>query len=254
MNALVWLARRLNRLLEWCAVALAAVLLLFGGYCLCSDAAVRRSANLSGQVLQYKPSEEGGENPSLAQLQQLNRDVIGWLTVPDTPIDYPLLQGQDDLEYVNHDVQGEFALSGAIFLSCQNAADFGDRYSLVYGHHMENRAMFGCLPDFLEEAFFLSHKTGTISLPQTTFKMEFFACVETDAMDPWLYNIGKAGADREGLLRHIQALGGIMTEMPMEGPIAAFSTCSDARTNGRVVLLAKVSPYPETEKRGAEML
>lgn len=252
MKALVWLARRLNRALEWCAAVLAAVMMLWGGYCLVCDAAVRRGAELSGQVLQYKPDGGGGENPTLEELQRLNPDVIGWLSVPDTPIDYPLLQGEDDLEYVNHDVTGAYALSGAIFLSSTCRADFGGSYSLIYGHHMENRAMFGCLPEFLDADFFKAHKTGTLCLPDRTLTLHFFACVETDAMDPWLYDPFRA-ADREGVWQHIQSLEGVIpgSRPQEENGIAALSTCSDARTNGRVVLLAEVTPE---EKRGAEML
>ena len=249
MGALVWLARRLNRALEWCAAVLAMVMMLWGGYCLASDAAVRHGAELSGQVLQYKPNGEGGENPTLEELQRLNPDVIGWLTVPDTPIDYPLMQGEDDLEYVNHDVMGEYTLSGAIFLSSQNSADFTDSYSLIYGHHMENRAMFGCLPEFLQPEFLQAHKTGTLCLPDRTLTLEFFACVETDAMDSWLYNVSRAGGSRAELAAHIQSLGGPAAgELPQSECIAAFSTCSEARTNGRVVLLAKVIPGMEAEE------
>ena len=79
MGTLGRLARRLNRALESCAALLAVLLLLWGSYCLWCDAAVRRQANLGGQVLQYKPGGEQGENPTLAELQKLNPDVIGWI-------------------------------------------------------------------------------------------------------------------------------------------------------------------------------
>ena len=235
MGTLGRLARRLNRALESCAALLAILLLLWGSYCLWCDAAVRRQANLGGQVLQYKPGGEQGENPTLAELQKLNPDVIGWLSVADTPIDYPVVQGEDDFVYVNHNVLGEYAMSGAIFLSCQN------------------RAMFGCLPEYLQKDFFAAHKTGVLRLPERTLKLTFFACVETDASDDWFYSTGRCCQNRAGLLRHIRSLGGVQmgTEPQETQGVAAFSTCSDARTNGRVVLLAKIEPE---EKRGAEML
>ena len=253
MGTLGRLARRLNRALESCAALLAILLLLWGSYCLWCDAAVRRQANLGGQVLQYKPGGEQGENPTLAELQKLNPDVIGWLSITDTPIVYPVVQGEDDFVYVNHNVLGEYAMSGAIFLSCQNSARLEDGYSLVYGHHMENRAMFGCLPEYLQRDFFAAHKTGVLRLPERTLKLTFFACVETDAADDWFYSTGRCCQNRAGLLRHIRSLGGVQmgTEPEETQGVAALSTCSDARTNGRVVLLAKIEPE---EKRGAEML
>ena len=54
----------------------------------------------------------------------INKDVAGWITIDDTHIDYPVVQGKDDMEYINKDVYGEFSLSGSIFLSCMNKKDF----------------------------------------------------------------------------------------------------------------------------------
>ena len=54
---------------------------------------------------------------SLQELALINPDTRGWLTIPDTHIDYPVLQGNDDMEYINKDVFGEFSLSGSLFLS-----------------------------------------------------------------------------------------------------------------------------------------
>ena len=73
-----------------------------------------------------------------------------WITIDNTHIDYPVLQGKDDMEYVNKDPFGEFALSGSIFLSTKNASDFSDVYNMTYGHHMENGAMFGDLTKMLD--------------------------------------------------------------------------------------------------------
>ena len=95
---------------------------------------------------------------------------------------------------------------------------------------------------------------GTVSsISRSTLKLTFFACVETDAADDWFYSTGRCCQNRAGLLRHIRSLGGVQmgTEPQETQGVAAFSTCSDARTNGRVVLLAKIEPE---EKRGAEML
>ena len=55
------------------------------------------------------------ESPSLQELQKINPDVCAWLTVDGTKIDYPVVQGETNLEYINQDIYGEFALSGSIF-------------------------------------------------------------------------------------------------------------------------------------------
>ena len=106
----------------------------------------------------------------------------------DTHIDYPVVQGEDDMEYINKDVYGQFALSGSIFLSSVNSRDFTDPYSLVYGHHMANGAMFGDIIEFADPAYFEAHTTGTLYLPEQTIPITLFACVETSASDPVVYN------------------------------------------------------------------
>ena len=99
--------------------------------------------------------------PSLQDLQNINADVCAWLTIDDTGIDYPVVRGKDDMEYINKDVYGNFALSGSIFLSSANQPDFTDPYNLIYGHHMSNGAMFGDVVEFTDEAYFTAHETGT---------------------------------------------------------------------------------------------
>ena len=77
------------------------------------------------------------------------------------------------MEYVNKDVQGEFAFSGAIFLDSQNKRDFSDSYNLLYGHHMEGGAMFGDVVEFRDKSYFDSHETGTLYLPGKAIAITF---------------------------------------------------------------------------------
>ena len=79
--------------------------------------------------MDLKPVKGRDANPSLQDLQKINADVCGWLTIDDTGIDYPVVRGKDDMEYINKDVYGNFALSGSIFLSSANQPDFTDPYT-----------------------------------------------------------------------------------------------------------------------------
>ena len=120
------------------------VMFLYGGYSLWDTARIYGNAAVGEELLKYKPtSETEGEHLSLQELALINPDTRGWLTIPDTHIDDPVLQGNDDMEYINKDVFGEFSLSGSLFLSCRNSSDFSDGYSLIYGHHMDHGGMFG---------------------------------------------------------------------------------------------------------------
>ena len=72
----------------------------------------------------YMPSEN--HTKSFEELQKINPDVFGWIRINDTNVNYPLLQAEDDDTYMNTDAEGNYSLSGSIFLHCANAPDFSD--------------------------------------------------------------------------------------------------------------------------------
>lgn len=221
-----------DRLVGLAAGCLFSVLLVFSGYCLWDSATVAYGALVTPQLRRAKP-EPG--SPTLAELQAQNPDVCGWLTLDGTHIDYPVVQGADDLEYVNKAADGSFALSGAVFLSAANRADFSDAYNLLYGHHMENGAMFGDLTQFSESEYFADHTAGTLYAEGTTYELQVFACVLTDAYDPVIYT---PSTDPAALAAYIRAHAVQYREPPADCRVAAFSTCDDSRTNGRVAVFA----------------
>ena len=79
--------------------------------------------------------------------------MVGWIVVDDTNIDYPVMQGYDNSQYLNLDPYGEYSLSGSIFLDSRNSSDFTDPYSIIYGHHMEYGKMFGAIDDYLDDQY-----------------------------------------------------------------------------------------------------
>ena len=132
MEIAVRAARIGNYILSAIAAIMILLMLAYGGYSLWDSYMINRGAFTGSDLLKYKPTgETGGENYSLEELIALNPDTRAWLTIDDTHIDYPVVQGEDDMEYINTDVFGEFALSGSIFLSCLNSPDFSDHYNLI---------------------------------------------------------------------------------------------------------------------------
>ena len=108
-------------------------------YAMIDAAMVYNGANDS-EIMKYKPAAGNTE-----ELRELSEDAVAWITVDGTRIDYPVMQGKTNSEYLNKDPYGEFSLSGSIFLDNRNNKTFSDPYSLIYGHHMEYGAMFGAL-------------------------------------------------------------------------------------------------------------
>ena len=111
-----------NKILEILAALFIILMLLYGAYSLWDTCQINRRAFISGELMKYKPAGKMDESPSLQELQKINPDVCAWLTVDGTKIDYPVVQGETNLEYINQDIYGEFALSGSIF--CQEQRVF----------------------------------------------------------------------------------------------------------------------------------
>ena len=248
-----------DRLVRFLTGLLAALLILYSGYVLWDTFYLERTAFVSEDLLQYKPQPDAPEDPGFEELRAINPDLRAWLTLEDTHIDYPVVQGIDDMYYVNRDVYGKSSLSGSIYLSSANAPDFSDPYNLIYGHHMANGAMFGDIDRFAEPAFLAGHRSGLLILPERVYDLHLFACVETDAYEWLIYNASNRSAEDFPQLLDYMREHALSFEEPEEGfeKLLALSTCSDATTNGRLVLFAfmieRTEPLPESpaEKKAA---
>ena len=236
-------ARVGNRILSIMAGILILLMLSYGVYSLWDTYKIYANSFADEELLKFRPTDDGEDNPTLKDLKKLNPDVKAWIQVPKTNIDYPVVQGQDDMEYINKNVYGEFELSGAIFLSCLNKDDFSDPYNLVYGHNMKNGGMFADVADFTNKEYFETHQKGKLYLTDATRKIRFFACMKVTAADAKIYHpYGYHKENLKDLLDYIQANAVQYRDVNVadENSLIALSTCSEAETNGRVVLIGKL--------------
>ena len=219
------------------------LMLSYGVYSLWDTYKIYANSFADEELLKFRPTDDGEDNPTLKDLKKLNPDVKAWIQVPKTNIDYPVVQGQDDMEYINKNVYGEFEQSGAIFLSCLNKDDFSDPYNLVYGHNMKNGGMFADVADFTNKEYFETHQKGKLYLTDATRKIRFFACMKVTAADAKIYHPdGYRKENLKDLLDYIQANAVQYRDVNVadENSLIALSTCSEAETNGRVVLIGKL--------------
>ena len=236
-------ARVGNRILSIMAGILILLMLSYGVYSLWDTYKIYANSFADEELLKFRPTDDGEDNPTLKDLKKLNPDVKAWIQVPKTNIDYPVVQGQDDMEYINKNVYGEFELSGAIFLSFLNKDDFSDPYNLVYGHNMKNGGMFADVADFTNKEYFETHQKGKLYLTDATRKIRFFACMKVTAADAKIYHPdGYRKENLKDLLDYIQANAVQYRDVNVadENSLIALSTCSEAETNGRVVLIGKL--------------
>lgn len=101
------------------------------------------------------------QNPiNFAELKEQNPEVYAWIYVPGTDVNLPVVQSTtDDNFYLNHNIDGDYAVEGAIYSQSMNAADFSDPVTVLYGHNLVNGSMFSTLHYFENEVFFAQHDT-----------------------------------------------------------------------------------------------
>ncbi len=93
----------------------------------------------------YEEDNKGSISVDFEKLKQINSDVIGWIKINDTYINYPILQGETDEYYLKRDIYGSYNLSGSIFVYSSADRNFNDENTAIFGHNMKNQRMFAQL-------------------------------------------------------------------------------------------------------------
>ena len=179
----------------------------------------------------YKPNAEHADS---AEESPITSDMVGWITMDDTNIDYPVMQAQDNTTYLNKDPYGQYSLSGSIYLDCRNKGDFTDPYSVIYGHHMEYGKMFGALDDYLDKDYLESHKKGELLVGRdgkVAYELEAFYAMAADAKDEFIFDPGKY----EELYAFLKEKG-----MEVSHRVLCLSTCAGDTSTTRIVVFAYI--------------
>ena len=233
------------RVIVVASTLLGTAMITYGGYSLYEQIYTQNRAFRSG-VEQFDTSAQIREAQD--SLAEARKDYRAWIRVDDTHIDYPVMQGKDDLYYANHDIDGKSSLTGAIYMSTDNAADMSDNYIVIFGHHMDNGAMFGDLDHFLDASYFAKHQDGLIASPGGSYDLRIFAAMKTDAYDDMIYTAGNRDLDE--LLAYIGSHASVQKPQEAKGAkkIVALSTCADATTNGRLIVFGVLTPSETPEE------
>ena len=227
--------RRAIRLL---ALPLAA-LMLYSGYRVWNiQRDYRAEAEMHGAVMEYKPRDNEIVNQSVIDLQAKYPDVVGWLSIPGTNIDYPFVWYEDNDYYLRRDLNGDYAQAGTLFMDFRNEPDFSSQNTIIYGHNMKNGSMFGTLKAFSDRDFFGANMQGTIFLPRETLTLEFFAYLVVNHMDQKIYSMELSESYLDYVKKNARQYRDI--SLAADDRILTLSTCSDESNNARIVALAVI--------------
>ena len=230
-----------NGLVDYFVLAIIVLLIAFAGYALWDSRQISLAADKSNYAV-YKPTA-GNQGKTFKELQALNAEVFAWLSVYGTNIDYPVTQGQDNMKYVNTNAEGLYSLSGSIFLDCNNSKDFSDFNSILYGHHMAHSVMFGEIEHFSNKNTFDSHRYGNLYFDEIDHGIEFFAFIHGDAYDSTIFTPNVKEGQRQAYLDGLLAMAMYTRDVgaTTEDRILLLSTCSSESTNGRDILVGRIT-------------
>ena len=178
----------------------------------------------------------------LTALAAENPDCVGWLTIPDTGIDYPVMHTPDDPEhYLRRDFYGNSASGGTPFLDGRNLAEAENQNLILYGHNMMDGSMFKPLISYLEPSFRETHKEIYLELSEKQYRYELVTVLETntqcslyqytDLSDPAEESDFRAAILKETDLEVVHQAPGYLT----------LSTCNNGGGNSRVLVIAALA-------------
>lgn len=236
----------ISRLRIICNSITAFCLILTGSICLWhvfdSREDYQTIVNETKQIRKKKPAQA---ESVLTDLQEINPDIIAWITLDGTAIDQPVLQGETNYTYLHQNMNGEYSLSGSLFMDIRCDSLFQEGYQLIYGHHMTSHMMLADLDLYLEESFFRQYHHGILFLEEGEMDLESLAILKVKSDDPWIFDPRRCNEDSASFLHYIrdtrlyqrEDLMDLLSDNPDNMHLIALSTCSQKAEDERIVMI-----------------
>ncbi len=189
--------------------------------------------------------------PELAELYAQNNDLAGWIKIPDTVVDYPVMYTPEDGEfylYRTFEKQEDPTKEGCLFIDKHNTLEPRDDNLLIHGHNMKNGSMFHTLLDYLDEAFYKEHPVIEFSTLYSADRYEIVSVFlskvynkDDNVFKFYQFYDAKTKEEFDGFLTNIKQLElyptGITPEYGDE--LITLSTCEYSQDDGRIAVVAR---------------
>jgi len=190
------------------------------------------------QAPSTEPDDTNWPTVDFEALQATNADIVAWIFIEGTNINYPVVQGADNSYYLNRLFDGSHNRAGTIFMDYRNERDLSDKHTVFYGHHMKNGTMFNQITKYKDQAFYDAHPVCLVMTPNGNYKLEFFAGYVTD-MNSQAWKLEFA-SDEEFTLWLEDTISGSDFKSEVnptpQDRIITFSTCTYEYNDARYVL------------------
>lgn len=190
-------------------------------------------------------SDETEKEPTITidfnSLLERNKDVIGWLYCPDTVVNYPVVQGKDNDQYLRHDLDGKYLTSGTLFVDYRNDTLGKDSNYIIYGHNMKNGTMFNILSKYKQQEYYDQHPVIYYLTPDGNYKIELFASLMVQR-DDRIYNPKLDKEEVYNMVREYRSKSTFKSDLLLayDDIIVTLSTCSYEADNARYIVIGRL--------------
>ena len=218
---------------------------LIGVYALIDAHRVEASAQLDSEVANIAAEINTEKEHSFAELTRINTDIVAWLRIDDSNIDFPVVWSSTGNEkYLTRNYRGENATAGAAFVDYRNDG-IKDRYTVIYGHRMSGDKMFSSITKYTDSDYFSTHTKGVFYTPEVTYDLELILAARPNVSESQIYNMRlyrNSGYDTiYNLIRSDITRQRNITVNP-EDKLLLLSTCDKDANHFRNVILLKMTP------------
>lgn len=218
------------------------IVFLFSSYKIVEKITSYKKADNVYKEIQKIKDKNIEKNTETLDLSYINKDYRGWLTIDNTNINYPILQGKDNNYYLEKDINKNYLASGSIFLDFRNNKFDGEN-TILYGHSMKNDTMFAQLDKFKEKEFFNENNKIVILTPEgKKLTYEVFSAYITDLKDNYNETNFKTENEYRNFLNKIENKSIVKSKLKVtpKDKILTLSTCSYEYEGARMVVHAKL--------------
>ncbi|NLO35480.1 MAG: class B sortase [Clostridiaceae bacterium] len=199
-------------------------------------------------TLSPEEEETGRIQVVLRALAADNPDIAGWIRIPGTNIDYPVVRGDDNRFYLDHDIRQASARNGSIFMDYRNEPELGQRHTILYGHHTRDHTMFTDLMGYKQQAFFKENARIEYYTLDSKTTWVIFAAYVTGVDFYYIQTIFADDAAYARLIEQIRSRSAFFRPVAVtpDDPILTLSTCTYEFKNARFAVHAVLEDAGKT--------
>ena len=179
-------------------------------------------------------------------LREINPNIVGWIILEGTQINYPVVHGDDNYYYLHRLFDGTWNPSGSIFVDAYNQRGFREPHTIIYGHHMNDGQMFAALEFYRSQQFFDENPYIFLLTPERDYVIRVFSAFVADpnqSTESWRFRF----QDEEDLgqwLDYTRGRSEVVSNMEVlpSQRFVTLSTCNFDFWDARYVVIGRLMP------------